>query len=305
MSETGRGRAAQRISVEDGHIRFGIIGDLHTHWDEVDLWQFGESDYHLLYFVGDLGGGLPESTLRVARSIAGLRQPTLVMPGNNDTVDIQELAAELALQDGVSRILAITRGGDGAGSDVRLCGYSLHELRAPGVSVDLIAARPHSMGGASLSFHDYMADTYGIESLEDSARRLRELVDAACADDLIFLGHNGPTGLGGEPHDIWGCDFKPGGGDWGDPDLEDAIAYAHSIGKRVLAVVAGHMHLRTKQGIERPWRMEREGTLYVNSARVPRIFSGEGGTRRHHLAMLISAEGVVVEEVLLEESGQA
>ena len=78
------------------------------------------------------------------------------------------------------------------------------------------------------------------------------------------------------------------------------IAYARAGGKRVLAVIAGHMHLRTKQGVERPWREERDGTVYINSARVPRIFSAADGTRRHHLAMCISANGIVVNEVLQE-----
>ena len=42
-------------------------------------------------------------------------------------------------------------------------------------------------------------------------------------------------------------------------------------GKRVLAVVAGHMHLRTRQGAERDWITERQETLFVNAARVPRM----------------------------------
>lgn len=271
---------------------------MHTHWDDVDVRQFATSEYDLLFFAGDLGGGAADSTLRVARCIARLEQPTLVMPGNNDTVDIEQLAAELALQGGVSRILAITRDAATA-SDIRLCGYSLHELRSATVSVDLIAGRPHSMGGPSLSFPDYMAATYDIDSLEDSASRMRALVDASVAQDLIFVAHNGPTGLGAQPESIWGCDFKPGGGDWGDPDLAEVVDYARACGKRVLAVIAGHMHLRTKQGVERPWRMEREGTLYINSARVPRIFSAADGARRHHLAMRISTAGVEVNEVLL------
>jgi uncharacterized protein (TIGR04168 family) len=234
----------------------------------------------------------------VARSIAQLRQPTLVMPGNNDTVDIEQLAAELALQGGVSRILAITRDTASTASDIRLCGYSLHELRSQAYDVDIIAGRPHSMGGPHLSFPDYMAATYAIDSLENSAQRMCALVDAAQAPNLIFVAHNGPTGLGVHPDAIWGCDFKPDGGDWGDPDLEQVIDYARACGKQVLAVVAGHMHLHTKQGSERPWTVEQNGTLYINSARVPRIFSSAEGTCRHHLAMTISAAGIAVTEVL-------
>ena len=74
------------------------------------------------------------------------------------------------------------------------------------------------MGGPELTFPDYMAHTYNILSLEDSVQRIRSLVDEA-DDDIVFLAHNGPLGLGPEPADIWGCDFKPDGGDWGDSDL--------------------------------------------------------------------------------------
>ena len=91
--------------------------------------------------------------------------------------------------------------------------------------------------------------------------------------DLLVLSHNGPAGLGDRADSIWGCDFREEEGDWGDPDLTQAIDHARAQGKRVLAVIGGHMHLRTKQGVERPWRTERDGTLYLNAARVPRIFS--------------------------------
>jgi uncharacterized protein (TIGR04168 family) len=149
-----------------------------------------------------------------------------------------------------------------------------------------------------------MNQTYRINCLEDSTRRLFNLVDCADAEHVIFLAHNGPHGLGEQPHDMWGCDFKEDGGDWGDPDLTEAIAYARSRGKTVLAVIAGHMHLRTKQGHERPWKAERDGTLYVNAARVPRIFSGSDDVYRHHVSVTISAGGVEAREVLVPQYGE-
>jgi len=95
----------QKEFTSDGDFRLAIVGDLHTHWDHIDLLQFGQANYDLLYFTGDLGGGTSESTLRAAQSIAQLQQPALVMPGNNDTLDINELAAELAHQNGLNRLL--------------------------------------------------------------------------------------------------------------------------------------------------------------------------------------------------------
>jgi uncharacterized protein (TIGR04168 family) len=288
-------------------FRIGVVGDLHTYWDEVDVGQFDRSNYDLLYFTGDLGGGSRDSSLRVARVISRLRKQALVMPGNNDTGDIAELGAELAHRAGLKRLSAIRQGADdddaGPNAGIRLCGYSNHRIMRGPVDVTVIAARPHSMGGQVLSFAEHMAATYGIDSMEMSTERLLSLVDATETTDLMFFSHNGPTGLGGEPHDMWGCDFKPGGGDWGDPDLAAAITYARAGGKRVLAVVAGHMHLRTKGGDERPWRLERDGVTYVNAARVPRIFPGEDDVHRHHVALTLTADGVDAEEVMVPQFG--
>ena len=290
------------LHSENARFRLGVIGDLHTHWDRIDVNQFAGTDYDLLYFTGDLGGGTSESCLRMAREMAGLRHPTLVMPGNNDTVDIEQLAAELDHQNGLNRLLSIAS--DNAPSQPTvLCGYSRHSVHTPEQTIDLIAARPHSMGGPTLSFPDYMQATYGIADLDQSAARLNQLVDESNADALIFLAHNGPLGLGEEPQAMWGCDFKEGGGDWGDPDLTAAIDHARKVGKRVLAVIGGHMHLKTRQGEERSWKTERDATLYLNAARVPRIFSGPDDVYRHHVAVTIDAAGISAEEVLLPQYG--
>ena len=60
----------QPVRAKTDRFRLAIIGDLHTHWDDVDVAQFAHSDYDLLYFTGDLGGGTPDSSLRVARTMA-------------------------------------------------------------------------------------------------------------------------------------------------------------------------------------------------------------------------------------------
>ncbi len=282
-------------------IRIGIVGDLHTHWDAVDVAQFNRANYDLLLFTGDLGGGTPDSSLRIAKEMAHLRTPTLVMPGNNDTGDIAALAAELSHQGGIKRLLAMREEAGPVDVPVRLCGYSTHRLSAAG-DVTLIAARPHSMGGALLSFPQHMLATYGIDSVEQSAERLCTLVDRCETGQVVFLSHNGPRGLGEAPNDMWGCDFKTDGGDWGDPDLTAAIDYAVDRGLRVLAVVAGHMHLRTKCGRERPWCVERDGVRYINAARVPRIFAADKDVHRHHVELVISSGAAQANEVFVPES---
>ncbi|MEM9256916.1 MAG: metallophosphoesterase [Pseudomonadota bacterium] len=282
-----------------GAFRLGIIGDLHNHWDETDVRQIGALNYDLLYFTGDLGGGTSSSSLRMARLIARLRGPALVMPGNNDAMDIDELAAELNLHHGINEILSITHNAQAPG-DIALCGYSHHPIQAAGRNISLIAGRPHSMGGPELTFSEYMAETYGIETLADSEARLKQLVDEA-GDEIIFLGHNGPFGLGEGSSDMWGCDFKAGGGDWGDTDLAATIEYARDMGKSVLAVLAGHMHLRTMQGDERPWLKEVDDIVFVNAARVPRIFDDRENVFRHHVELKITHTDMAFEEVFLPE----
>ncbi len=286
-------------------FRFGVVGDLHTHWDDVDVRQFDQTDYDLLYFTGDLGGGTPDSTIRIARVMSRLSKPALVMPGNNDTIDTVELAAELTHRAGLATLSGMRTQAnyrETRSPNVQLCGYSTHRFRREhDLDVTLIAARPHSMGGPDLSFPEYMLETYGISSMQDSEQRLLALVDQAESEQLIFLSHNGPKGLGAGHQDPWGADFKPDGGDWGDPDLAAAVTYAVQQGKRVLAVIAGHMHLRTRSGTDRKWRAAVNGIHYINAAKVPRIFNSEDDVQRHHLAVVIRSDGVEVCEVLVGE----
>ena len=110
-----------------GAFCIGVIGDLHSHWDDWDLAHFDRSDYDVLLFTGDLGGGTPGSGMNIAKSISRLRRPTLVMPGNNDAADIARLSAEFGHQRGLSKILT-SKPEDDARGEARLCGYSLHRL---------------------------------------------------------------------------------------------------------------------------------------------------------------------------------
>ncbi|MDA1076860.1 MAG: metallophosphoesterase [Proteobacteria bacterium] len=288
-------------------FRIGIIGDLHTHFDEIDVYQFDHSHYDLLCFTGDLGGGSADSTVRIARVMSRLKKPVLVMPGNNDTIDTIELAAELTHRAGLAALTGMRKQDDyqpPQTPNVQVCGYSNHRFKhSDDLDFTVIAARPHSMGGPDLSFPEFMVDTYGIGSMAESQDRLISLVDAAQTQKLIFLSHNGPLGLGALHRDPWGADFLAEGGDWGDPDLTGAIEHAVAIGKQVLAVIAGHMHIRTKQGVERNWRSVIDGVHYVNAARVPRIFSDANDVQRHHLAVTVSRVGIEFSEMLIPQGG--
>lgn len=284
--------------------RLAVIGDLHDHWADFDAEYLNASDYAGVLFVGDLGRGA-ETSRRISRSITRLELPTLVMPGNADAPHAANLDAEFSVRRGMDRLFegdaaAREREGRRHFEGVHLCGYSLHRPALPGLDFSIVAGRPYSLGGPELSFAEELHERFGIGSLEDSTKRLVDLVDRAGTEALVFLSHNGPLGLGGDPTDPWGCDFRPEAGDWGDPDLAVAVEHARRAGRRVLAVVAGHMHLRVRgRSEERTW-LRREGeVLYVNPARVPRIGRREGRPTFHHVALTLGAGGAEAEEVFV------
>jgi hypothetical protein len=80
--------------------------------------------------------------------------------------------------------------------------------------------------------------------------------------------------------------------------LRVAIDYARKRGKQVLAVLAGHMHHRLRGGGLRRWYARHDGVLYVNAARVPRIFEDKDGLFHHHVDLHIDGEHADAVEVL-------
>jgi uncharacterized protein (TIGR04168 family) len=288
-------------------LRIAVIGDVHLRFSDDDVAWFNESGYDQLLFVGDLAGYAHQGALDVARRVARLELPTLVIPGNHDAVRLAHLAAEVVRRPRLARVLGVGQNRlcnelADALSPVPLCGYSRHELKLRGQGVSLVAARPHSMGGSYLSFESHIRHRFGVSSIEHSAARLCQLVDACESERMIFLAHNGPSGLGSGRADIWGCDFRKEEGDFGDEDLRLAVEHARASGRRVLAVLAGHMHHAIKGGGERCWQLEREGVLYINAARVPRIFERDGRRVRHHVVVTLFTDNARAEAVLVDEA---
>lgn len=281
-------------------MRIAVVGDVHLVWSDRDVGPLDAAGYDLVLFVGDLAGYGPKGALQVARSIAKLRTPALVIPGNHDAATLPQFAAEVfrapdALRDALAtgmteRVEQLRR----ALMPARLCGYDRHVFESFGVTV--IAARPHSMGGARLAFRKYLTQRFGVRTMADSAARLCRLFDLTPAEHrVVVLSHDGPAGLGAARSDIYGCDFRPEEGDWGDADLAQALTHARETGKTVVAVIAGHMHHRLRGGGERQWRIERDGVQHVNAARVPRARRNE----RHHVSVTLDALNVRVEAVWL------
>ena len=84
-----------------------------------------------------------------------------------------------------------------------------------------------------------------------------------------------------------------GGGGDGDPGGHRRRPFARRAAPwallvAVLAVVAGHMHHRLRGGGARRWKAEQDGVLFLNAARVPRVFHHEGRQVRHHLRLVVS-----------------
>ena len=283
-----------------------VIGDLHSAWELEDLGYFNRSDYELILVTGDLGRSRSQDGRRVARSLTHLLPEVLVMPGNNDVEEYPHIRAELTYRRARADLLADTFEEESAppvSEHARLCGYSLHPVALNGFLVTIIAGRPFSMGGPQLTFPEALERLYQVRSLAESSERLRALVDAVTTPHVVFVAHNGPTGLGAESEDIWGRDFDPRAGDWGDPDLRDAVEHARARGLRVLAVVAGHMHwsLHDQPERMRRWQLQDQDTLYINAARVPRVFEHEGKTVRQHIRLQLSAAGASAEECLIPD----
>jgi len=283
--------------------KIAVIGDVHLFWDDEDVAFFNGAGYDLVLFVGDLSGYTQVRGRRVARSLRKLRVPSICIPGNHDGLHAFQLGAEIAprahrLRNAFCRGQAgRCRRLDRALGEVELLAYSRRRLAPAGIPLNLVVGRPHSIGGRRPACIRYLAEEYGIDSMDASIRRLRALVDSCDEAPILFLAHNGPSGLGDRADSIWGCDFRKTEEDWGDRDLEEAVRYARSEGRTVLAAVAGHMHRRTKSGKRRPGQLHKEGVLYVNAAEVPRHRTLNGTKKRHHVRLRVGLDGVVAEDL--------
>lgn len=116
---------------------------------------------------------------------------------------------------------------------------------------------------------------YGVDNMAGSARKIYDAASGAPEEhSVILLAHNGPTGLGSRMADICGRDWVAGGGDHGDPDLEQAISdLQRQTGVSIPLVVFGHMHksLAYGGGLRKMIAFGANKTIYLNGAIVPRM----------------------------------
>ena len=258
--------------ASDGQIL--VVGDVHGRWGAPDRVFVEKAQPDLCLFVGDLG----DEDVRVVAEIASVQADIAVVLGNHDawssfskkrcTNDLRRILERLARKH---------------------IGYQRREL--PSLGLSLIGARPFSWGGPSLRSPELYDELFGIRTMEESADRIVALAEDAATDRLVLVAHNGPLGLSQTPTDIWGKDFADATGDWGDRDLALAIARIVRSGKKVVCVIAGHMHDRVQRTVSRRRRfVERDGIIYVNPAVVPRRRQrGDGAEVGHFVRLRFTA----------------
>lgn len=257
-------------------LKIAAIGDVHDQWHEADNQALEALEIDLALFVGDFGN----ESLEVVQKIANLPLPKAVILGNHD-------AWYTATPWGRKKCPYDRNKEDRLQAQLDLLqethvGYNKLDFSFFNLSV--VGSRPFSWGGEKLKYNDLLKEKYNISDLVQSRAKIAQVAQETAYSNLIFLGHNGPSGLGEQPEDICGRDWKPMGGDHGDPDLAGAIADAKALNKQVSLVVFGHMHHRlrhTKERLRTRVVKDDTGTVYLNAASVPRVIEKDGEKLRN------------------------
>lgn len=258
-------------------IRISVVGDVHDHWEPEDAIALHHLKIDLVLFVGDFGN----ESVAVVRQIAELDIPKAVIFGNHD-------AWYTATDWGRKKCPYDRTQEDRVQMQIDLLGEThvgYGKLDFPQLGLTVVGGRPFSWGGSEWKYESFYTERYGVRNLAESCQRIVGSVEAAAHETILFIGHCGPTGLGDHPEAICGRDWKPLGGDHGDPDLTAGIAHAQAAGKKVPLVTFGHMHHHLRHRKDRLREQIQvdatQGTVYLNAARVPRIVQTEVHRQRN------------------------
>lgn len=250
-------------------VKIAIVGDVHNQWENLDELALQHLGVDLVLFVGDFGN----ESVEIVRQIAQLTIPKAVIMGNHDawysasSWGRQKAPYDQSKEDRVQQQLDLL-----ASAHV---GYSGLDFADYGLSV--VGSRPFSWGGSTWRNSQFYRDRYRINSFAESSQQIVNSAKNAIYNHLIMIGHNGPWGLGDRPESICGRDWKAEGGDYGDPDLTQAISEILKLGKSIPLVTFGHMHhaLKYPPGKGRTIVEVRDNTVYFNAACVPRIINSQ------------------------------
>ena len=273
-------------------IKIAVVGDIHSQWGEEDHLALAHLDVDLVLFVGDFGN----EEVEIVRKVASLDMPKAIVLGNHDAWYTaskwgqHNCPYDPSQEDRVQEQLDIL-------GDLHV-GFS--KLDFPQLNLSVVGGRPFSWGGSRWKNRRFLRARYDVGNFNASAYRILDNVKEAAYDTIVFLGHNGPLGLGKRPKDICGRDWEPLGGDYGDPDLAKAIKETREMGKSVPLVCFGHMHHRlryTQEKLRRMAFLDAEGTVHVNAASVPRIIEEDDQRLRNFT--IVSLENNLVSQVAL------
>lgn len=256
-------------------ITIAVVGDVHDLWQEEDRAALQHLGVDLVLFVGDFGN----ESVEIVKNIAAVNLPMAAIMGNHDawytasSWGRQKAPYDHSTEDRVQQQLDLL-GKAHVGFD---------KLDFDPFSLSVVGSRPFSWGGSTWRNSQFYRDRYDIKSFAESTQRIVESAESAAHETLIFISHNGPYGLGDKTESICGRDWKIEGGDYGDPDLTEAISQTLAKGKSIPLVTFGHMHHDLKnppRGKRRRLVEVREQTVYLNAACVPRIIESDGGSKR-------------------------
>ena len=249
-------------------ITIAVVGDIHDLWEREDRLALQHLGIDLVLFVGDFGN----ETVEVVREVAAVEIPSAAIMGNHDawytasSWGRQKAPYDRTKEDRVQQQLDLL-------GETHV-GFS--KLDFPQFHFSVVGSRPFSWGGSTWRNSEFYRDRYGIKNFEESTQQIVNSAQEAAYETIIAIAHNGPYGLGDKTESICGRDWKIEGGDYGDPDLTNAIARIRDLGKSIPLVTFGHMHheLKNPRGKRRNIVEVREETVYFNAACVPRIVGG-------------------------------
>ena len=284
----------QEDNISSKLIKIAIVGDVHDRWEAADETALQHLGVDLVLFVGDFGN----ESVQVVREIAAVKLPKATVFGNHDAWysasdwGKQKCPYDRQKEDWVQDQIDLLK--------ETHVGYS--KLDFPELQLTVVGSRPFSWGGDVWKNAEFYKERFGVTSFAESTAKIVAAAETAAYDTVIFLGHNGPVGLGSNADDPCGKDWQPLGGDYGDPDLTDAIALTRKLGKTIPLVTFGHMHhdLRyTKQHLRKTFAISSEGTMYLNAARVPRIIQTSQGDKLRNFSLVYLQGGVVTQASLV------
>ncbi|WP_443029188.1 TIGR04168 family protein [Spirulina sp. CS-785/01] len=273
-------------------VSIAIVGDVHDQWEAEDRFALEHLGIDLVLFVGDFGN----EAVEVVRDIAMLDIPYAVILGNHDAWFTaspwgrKKSPYDHRVEDRVQQQLDLL-------GDAHV-GYGWRDFPQLGVSV--VGSRPFSWGGQDWKNPQFYHQRYGIKNFQESTDKIVQAGREAESRTVLFLGHNGPFGLGDAPEDTCGRDWNPLGGDFGDPDLADAIAQLRPQ-KTIPLVTFGHMHHRlrhTQTRLRTRINTDAHGTVYLNAASVPRVMIRHG-QRLRNFSRVTLTEGQVTDASLI------